>query len=80
MKWPLLFRKDRSPQAQLEAQAAFEKQLAESFRALGKLLTRAAEVIEAQRLSRQGYGEQERFLERLDRTGRPAGPNDPTKR
>jgi hypothetical protein len=65
MRLPL-FRKDRSPQAQLEAQANFEKQLAESFRALGKLFTRAAELLEAQRLERKGYGEQERFLERLD--------------
>ena len=65
MKFPL-FRRENSKQAQLEAQAQFERMVAESFRTLGQLFTRAAELIEAQRLQREGYGKQERFLERLD--------------
>ena len=51
---------------QLEAQEQMEKLLTESMRTLGQLLTRAADLIESQRLSRNGYAEQERFLERLD--------------
>ncbi|MGA9520450.1 MAG: hypothetical protein WBV82_03240 [Myxococcaceae bacterium] len=66
MKFPLLFRRERSKQAQLEAQEQMEKLLTDSMRTLSQLLTRAADHIEAQRLSRSGYAEQERFLERLD--------------
>lgn len=68
MKFPL-FRRESTKQAQLEAQAQFERALAESFRTLGTLFTKAAALIEAQRLERSGYGEQERFLERLDKPG-----------
>ena len=66
MKFPLLFRRESSRQAQLEAQEQVEKLLAESMRTLGQLLSRAADMIESQRLNRAGYGQQERFLERLD--------------
>lgn len=61
-----LFRKDSSKEAQLEAQAQLEKLLVESFRSLGQLFTKAAELIEAQRLEKKGYREQGRFLERVD--------------
>ena len=67
-----LFRKDKSKTAQLEAQANFERALADGFRALGRLFHQAAEVIEAQRLARSGFAEQERFLERLDKRNDPA--------
>jgi hypothetical protein len=66
MKFPPLFRRERSTQAQLEAQEQMEKLLTDSMRTLSQLLTRAADLLEAQRLNRKGYGEQERFLERLD--------------
>jgi hypothetical protein len=65
MKFPL-FKRDGSKQVQLAAQEQIEKLLAESFRALGHLFTKTAELIEAQRLERTGYGEQERFLERVE--------------
>ena len=71
MKFPLLFKRERSKEAQLEAQAELEKVVAESFRVLGNLFTRAAELIEAQRLQKQGCERQERFLERLDKPGTP---------
>lgn len=71
MKFPLLFKRERSKEAQLEAQAELEKVVAESFRVLGNLFTRAAELIEAQRLQKQGFERQERFLERLDKPGSP---------
>ena len=71
MKFPLLFKRERSKEAQLEAQAELEKVVAESFRVLGNLFTRAAELIEAQRLQKQGFERQERFLERLDKPGTP---------
>jgi len=63
-----LFRsgKDIFPVGQ-EAQDQVERLLAEGFRALGVACTRAAELLEAQRLSRTGYPGQGKFLERLDR-------------
>ncbi|MBX5483376.1 MAG: hypothetical protein IRZ16_16265 [Myxococcaceae bacterium] len=74
MKFPLFSRRENSRQAQLEAQARFERALAEGLRALGTLFSRAAEVIEAQRLQREGYGEQEKYLERLDSPATSAEP------
>jgi hypothetical protein len=71
MKFPL-FRRDTSKQAQLAAQEQIEKLLAESFRMLGQLFVKTAELIEAQRLERSGFGEQERFLERVDDKKSPA--------
>ncbi len=49
-----------------QAQEQMERLLAEGFRALGVVCTRAAELLEAQRLSRTGYGAQGKFLERLE--------------
>ena len=63
MKFPL-FRRGAKPSQEL-AQAQVEKLLAESLRVLGQLFTRTAELIEAQRLERRGYGTQDRFLERI---------------
>jgi hypothetical protein len=70
MKFPL-FRRDSSKQAQLEAQAQLEKLVADSFRALGQLFTKTAELIDAQRLERTGYGQQDRFLERIEQKKPP---------
>lgn len=50
-----------------------ERLLAETFRTLGSLCTRLADLVEAQRLTRAGYDRQGRFLERLDR-GDPRHP------
>ena len=69
MKFPLFSKRDTSKAAQLEAQAQFERAVADGLRALGTLLTRAAELVEAQRLARKGYEEQEKYLERLDKPG-----------
>lgn len=66
MKFPL-FKRDNSKQAQLEAQEHFERLVAESFRTLGQLFTKAAELVEAQRLQRAGYEKQDQFLKRLDK-------------
>jgi len=48
--------------------------LAEAFRSLGTLCARTAELLEAQRLARSGYGAQGKFLERLEQPRSPAGP------
>ncbi|MGO9063195.1 MAG: hypothetical protein ACLQIH_00490 [Myxococcaceae bacterium] len=48
------------------AQEQLERLLAEAFRSLGAACARAAEMVEAQRLSRTGYGAQGKFLERLE--------------
>jgi hypothetical protein len=52
-----------------------ERLLAETFRTLGSLCTRLADMVEAQRLTRAGYDRQGRFLERLDRGG-PQHPRE----
>ena len=51
-----------------------ERLLAETFRTLGSLCTRLADMVEAQRLTRAGYDRQGRFLERLDRGPRQHPP------
>jgi hypothetical protein len=43
-----------------------EKLLAEGFRALGTVCTRIADFLEQQRLAKEGYEGQGKFLERLD--------------
>ena len=53
------------------AQDQMERLLADAFRSLGALFVRAAEAVEAQRLSRSGYGDQGKFLERSERPGQP---------
>ncbi len=65
MKLPLLFRRDRTL-SKADAQDQAEKLLAESLRMLGQACSKVAELIEAQRLQRQGYSEQNHFLRRMD--------------
>lgn len=73
MKIPTLFGgKDRSLQKQ-QAQDQAERLLVESFRTLSAVCQRFADFIEAQRLQRQGYEEQGRYLERLDEKGKKPG-------
>ncbi|HEY8208551.1 MAG TPA: hypothetical protein VIG99_13765 [Myxococcaceae bacterium] len=50
----------------LAAQDRAERLLAESFRLLSQLFGKAADLIETQRLQRQGYEAQGKWLERLD--------------
>lgn len=66
MRLPALFQKDRSVQAVKEAQDRTDKLLADTFRLLGQVCGKMADLIEAQRLSRNGYEKQERYLERID--------------
>lgn len=65
MKLPLLFRRERTL-AKADAQDQAEKLLAESLRLLGQACSKVADLIEAQRLERQGYSEQNQLLRRLD--------------
>lgn len=67
---PLLFRRDRTL-AKADAQDQAEKLLAESLRLLGQACAKVADLIEAQRLERQGFSEQNQLLRRMDE---PAGP------
>lgn len=67
MKFPLFPWKDRSL-AKEAAQDQAEKLLVESFRTLSEMCTKLADFIETQRLQRQGYEEQGKFLERLDQS------------
>lgn len=72
MKLPLLFRRDRTL-AKADAQDQAEKILADSLRTLGQVCAKVADLIEAQRLERQGYSQQNDFLRRLDNP-QDAGP------
>jgi hypothetical protein len=51
-----------------------ERLLVETFRTVGALCTRLADMVESQRLTRAGYDRQGRFLERLDRAAPPSKP------
>jgi hypothetical protein len=73
VKFPLFSKKPSVLARASDRQAELERLLAQSFRALGQLLSRMADVIDHDRLERQGYGEQERFLKRVDRDGPPKG-------
>lgn len=65
LRWP--FRKENSSAARREREEQLQKALAEGLRTVGHLFARAADFIEKQRLERQGYEKQERFLERTPR-------------
>jgi hypothetical protein len=67
MKLPDLFGGEKSGRAaKLVAQDRAERLLAESFRLLSQLCSKVADLIETQRLQRQGYEPQGKWLERLD--------------
>jgi hypothetical protein len=74
-----LFRRDSTEMD--AAQDRAERRLAESLRLLGLAFTKMAEVVESQRLTRSGYAEPGRFLERSEdgaasRPGGKSGPGD----
>lgn len=66
MRLPLLFRRDRTILKRPDTQDQVEKLLAESLRALGHVCSKVADLIETQRLSRQGYSQQQDTLRRVD--------------
>jgi hypothetical protein len=74
MKLPLLFRRDRSILKRPDAQDQVEKLLADSLRVLGQVCGKVADLIEAQRLERQGYSQQNDFLRRVDPEKNPQSP------
>jgi hypothetical protein len=74
MKLPLLFRRDRSILKRPDAKDQVEKLLADSLRVLGQVCGKVADLIEAQRLERQGYSQQNDFLRRVDPEKNPQGP------
>lgn len=64
----LVAAKDRAPVVGgAKGQDAAEKVMVEALRTLSQVCVKVADVIEAQRLTRQGYEGQGKFLERLDR-------------
>ncbi len=65
MKSPVLFRRFAAIRSQA-TQDRVEKLLAESLRLLGQFCAKLADAVEAQRLARAGYREQDEFLERID--------------
>lgn len=69
MKLPLPFRDRGSTKVVRAAEDRTEKLLAEGLRLLGQFCAKMADLIEAQRLARAGYGQQDKFLERLDYSG-----------
>lgn len=66
-----LFRREESDAARRERVEQVERAVVDGFRALADVLRRAADVLERRRLSRHGYPEQERYLERVRRKDAP---------
>lgn len=73
MRLPALFRK--RTEVQRQAQDRAEKALAEALRMAGQLCAKLADYVDTQRLSRAGYEDQGKYLERLDGAG--AKPEKP---
>ena len=71
MRLPL-FRRAKTILKRPDAQDQLEKVLTDSLRKLGHLCAKVADLIEAQRLGRQGYTQQRDFLRRLDQEPGPA--------
>ncbi|MCI0573874.1 MAG: hypothetical protein L0Y66_24320 [Myxococcaceae bacterium] len=71
MRLPLVSRRSKTAVVGQDAQGRAEKLLADSLRLLSRVCLKAADVLEAKRLQRQGADRQGKFLERLDRA-RPA--------
>jgi hypothetical protein len=67
-----LFSRETSSAAKREREEKIERALADGFRFLAELLRKSADAIEAQRLARNGYEKQEKFLERA----KPGSPQD----
>jgi hypothetical protein len=65
-----LFRRESNAVAQRERVERFERRVAEGFRQLAAMLSKAAELIDAQRLKRSGYQRPDNFLERTDKPRR----------
>jgi hypothetical protein len=70
MKLPL-FRRARTVLKRPDTQDQLEKVLTDSLRKLGQLCAKVADLIETQRLGRQGYTQQRDFLRRLDQEPGP---------
>lgn len=70
MRLPLLFRRENSAAAKAERQARVERAVTEGLRRLAGVLQQAADLVEKQRLEREGYESQKSFLERTDSTKR----------
>jgi hypothetical protein len=71
MKLPRPFRRARTILKGPDAQDQMQKALADSLRKLGQVCAKIADLIEAQRLGRQGYTRQQDFLRRLDQEPGP---------
>lgn len=66
MRLPLLFRRENSTAAQAERQERLERAVTDGLRKLAGVLKEAADLIEKQRLARQGYETKKDFLQRTD--------------
>ena len=70
MRLPLLFRRENSSAAKAERQARLERAVTEGLRKLASVLQQAADLVEKQRLSREGYETKNEYLQRTDTTKR----------
>ncbi|MDP1919497.1 MAG: hypothetical protein Q8L14_24815 [Myxococcales bacterium] len=66
MRLPLLFRRENSATARAERQARLERAVTDGLRRFADVLKQAADLIEKQRLSRQGYDTKKDYLQRTD--------------
>lgn len=66
MRLPFFPRREQSDAARRERAEAIERNVTSTLRVLAQAFNRLADGIEKRRLSRAGFHEQERFLERTD--------------
>ena len=67
MRFPVLFPRENSAAARRERVAKVERVLTDSLRTMAAMISKLADTIEKQRLSRSGHEQQGTFLERLDK-------------
>ena len=71
MKFPLFSKKTVALSPRSDPQAELERLMAQSFRVLGQLMSKMADALDQDRLERQGFRGQEKFLERVEDVSPP---------
>ncbi len=68
MRLPSLFRRENTSAAARERQERVERALTDGLRTLSSVLKQVADAVEQRRLQRNGFQQQERTLERVNRS------------
>lgn len=71
MKFPQLFKRGKGGVSVQPTQDRAQKAFVDSLRALSRVFSKLADLVEKQRLERAGYEQQDKYLERLDEGAQP---------